>query len=762
MLPGILKNRRVGLSLLGGLCLLGAVAVLSGSGFWWVPRKVRIGLGQFPLSGLVSELIQQAAKRRNLEIEWVRFEGVSPQPGLERGDFDLTPVMTRTLEREGKFALSPAWFETALGLMSLKNRPVRVAAGYQGTRIGAVEVPFRSFLRKDVLSGAELIFFRDFEAVSESLCSGGVDAIMVGARPVNWPAPELPCGGAQKLEFAWFGAEMSLQYSIAGNAPYRAEVNALYSEFVEMQADGTFAAICRQWGILNPHQGMLGREFLLIRRSNKGLLLGWAVIGLAGAFLVWQNQQNRKARAEAVAASSAKSRFLAMMSHEIRTPLNGVMGMSELLSSSELSYQQRSYVEAIRSSGSELLSVLNDILDISRIEAGRMSVESISFSPATVAESVALLMNRRAAEKSLQFTLIISRFTPVSMRGDPTRVRQILNNLVSNAIKFTDQGHIAIRVGVAGDRDALRLRVSVEDSGLGIDAATQKRLFEPFVQADNSIARRYGGTGLGLAICRELVSLMQGTCGVESVPGKGSLFWFEIPALDAARVPQFDTGVKIRLLGSVRCPSLQEAISEMLAGGPYVVEWSGDPIQTFRPAFHMGLLCNGPPPPGDWKVPVITIPEFEVLTSKRLIEIVAAELTGKPKAHEETGILAGMRVLVAEDNRVNQKVIDSMLRRLGCEVELAENGAVAVERARQHVYDLILMDIHMPEMDGVEATKRIRQFNPRIRILALTAASDFSEGRVEWLEAGMTGWLGKPLDFNSLKERLEGLRAAAG
>ena len=377
------------------------------------------------------------------------------------------------------------------------------------------------------------------------------------------------------------------------------------------------------------------------------------------------------ARAAAEKASRVKSEFLATMSHEIRTPMNGITGMASLLLDAGLTDEQAEYAGAIRDSAHVLVSLINDVLDVARIESGRMTVERSPFELGRVAQDVIDLLGTLANEKGLTLVLSMDGSMPAYFAGDAGRVRQVLMNLVGNAIKFTSQGRVAVRArgdGGAGGRWLVTLEV--EDSGIGIAPGKLDAVFDQFVQADASTTRIYGGTGLGLAISRSLTRLMGGDLTVESQLGLGSVFRFQLP-LDALAAPLT-------------------------------------------------------PPP-------------------------AAKPQPTPARYE------GRRILLAEDNPVNQRVASRLLEKLGAAVDIAGNGRQALDMALATDYDLVLMDCQMPEMDGFEATRRLRASSgPRAQVpIAAVTANAMTGDREKCLEAGMDDFLAKPIDRGKLTELLD-------
>ena len=527
---------------------------------------------------------------------------------------------------------------------------------------------------------------------------------------------------------------------------------------------------------------------------------------------------------EAESANSAKSEFLANMSHEIRTPLNGILGMAGLMEDQDLVAEHADNIRIIRQSGETLLAIINDILDFSKMEAGKLDLETVDLQLPDVIDGVGQLLGRKAIEKDLQLLLYIDAEVPQYVSGDPGRLRQILVNLMGNALKFTHEGSVTVEVNVVGGSEIRKwVEFSVIDTGIGMSAAAREKLFNRFMQADSSTTRQFGGTGLGLAICRQLVSLMGGEIGAESEEGKGSRFWFRVPLevrsgdrTEADELISQVVGLRVLVIDVME---VNRTVLERQIGG-----WGGhvDSADTPDRGFEMVRASIASGKPYDMILLDHMMPEksgielgreismtegtagtrivlttsaglndigalienigFKAVLGKPIrpqlllrelaacrIKVIENSNNADPDPVEQSGAAVAsdvsgtghrevkpMRILLAEDNLVNQKVAVAVLLRMGHEVRVVDNGLEALNEVQANEYDVVLMDIHMPEMDGLESLQRIRSLDgvvSGIPVVALTANA-MKGDREKYLAAGMDDYVAKPIKPELLSDAL--------
>ncbi|HYI96690.1 MAG TPA: ATP-binding protein [Bryobacteraceae bacterium] len=611
--------------------------------------------------GLAVALLNEAAKRRGIRLEWVLIQGTSPDTALTKDLVDIWPAVAPSTEREKRYHLTKPWMAASFALVSRKRSAVNSPADITGKEVAITGYPVAKSVARQHLPYAVLRTGTSRPDVLRSVCRGSVAAGFDEASYLSMLLLDRPaeCFGVPLHVQLVHGATSPV--SIAARRNARIAADELRSALDDMAADGTMTAALDRWASFSANET---RSIFELRNSQKRrTYLQWGLAGslIALTLLAWQVLRAQRAASQARRANGAKSEFLANMSHEIRTPMNGILGMLDLVLDGPITEQQRDDIRIARDSSAALLAILKDVLDLSKIEAKRMKVFETPFDPRMCLTGVVRLFEGVARDKGLKLEMLCSD-VPQCLLGDEIRLRQVVTNLISNALKFTDVGGVVVELSAEiSSSDTALLRVKVRDTGIGIPMDKQKHLFGKFSQVDSSPSRRHGGTGLGLSIAKSLVDLMHGSLTFSSVARQGSCFRVEIP---------------------FKIASSDEKSSRE----------STSPVPVGRNAFPA-------------------------------------------------------RILVAEDNRINQLVISRSLERLGYSVDIAENGEIAVERCRTNTYAAILMDCQMPVMDGYEATTAILKgglIHQSAPIIAVTAhAMQGDEQRC--IEAGMSNYITKPV-----------------
>jgi signal transduction histidine kinase/DNA-binding response OmpR family regulator len=766
------------------------------------------------------EILQAAAKRQHIALQWI-YSPQGPEKALASGAVDLWPIMADLPERRNILYVSAPWTKMTYAMVVPESLGVAQTRDLAGKTVAAVtKISSDGHVARQYFGKSTLLPRNSIAEVLYAVCSGAAQAGLISLNPFASPGT-LNCSGTEVSILPIDGATYWFGVGANKHSPEaKAAAERLRDEIGRMAADGRLAVVDFHW---NAKISMETSTIFAYRQTRFYSIILMVALGILGPTLgvmFFLTRRLRVAQAQAEAATHAKSSFLAAMSHEVRTPMNAVIGMTGLLLDTDLTSEQRDFAETVRRSGEALLGVINDILDFSKIEAGKLAIESFPFDLRLVMEEVNEMLAPRAEDKSLDLVLEYAPTVPRHFIGDAGRIRQVVTNLVGNAVKFTASGYVLIHVECAGEADGTAsIRVVVQDTGTGIPKDKIDTLFKKFSQVDASTTRKYGGTGLGLAITKQLVELMGGTVGVDSVPEQGSTFWFTLPLkMDeqplAAPAPTDDLrGLRVMIVDDIEINRrvLHEQImswdmrngsfasAEGVIEALYKARDEGDPYHFVLLDYQMpgmdgatlAAAIKADAALSDTSIVMLTsighwsevrnvagnaidaclvkpVRQSQLLNtlattwSKKLLRTPSPAPRPRLRLDDLKAALAAdlggnqVRILVAEDNVVNQKVAVRMLEKLGLRADVAANGREAVDMCQLCPYDVVLMDCHMPEMDGYTATREIRRRETgRERIVIIAMTAEAMDGcRENCLAAGMDDYIAKPAKIEDVAAAL--------
>jgi signal transduction histidine kinase len=479
-------------------------------------------------TGLAVELVGEAARRRGIRLQWL-LEPESSEVALRTKKVDLWPMMTIRPERKGIVYITDPYRENAACVIVRSESKYNRLEDLRDAAVSYDGAPLDLRMLRPLIPNATFSAIESPKERLEAVCAQRFDAAYFDEyTAITTLLDGISCGG-QRLRVIR-DPDLNGMLGVGATFEARPAAEAIREEIGAMAADGTLARLASRWRSFSGRNLEIADDLMRSQRRERWLMAGITGAVLLLMFTLWQAAGIRRALASAREATEMKSQFLANMSHEIRTPMNAILGMTAIAMETPDREEQQEYLNDVLRSGESLLSLLNDILDFSKIEAGQLTFDLLDFDPIEVAQGVCSLLLEGARGKGLDLLIRVPETAPGHVRGDPARLRQALVNLVGNAIKFTEKGSVELKVTVEAESDrSLTLRFAVTDTGVGISEEAQRRIFESFVQADGSVARKYGGTGLGLSISKQLIAKMGGELSVQSATGRGSTFWFVLP-----------------------------------------------------------------------------------------------------------------------------------------------------------------------------------------------------------------------------------------